>query len=131
VAEHGQTLAALPGGRAKAGSGTPPQPDSGTPAQPNGGTRHSGNAPSDRRCGGSCTGVVLVALAAGVFGLLARLGGLTGAADLRNGPAFVAAAIAAQAVSLACCALLYRPVLASLGARLAFRLRADGPTLKA
>jgi uncharacterized membrane protein YbhN (UPF0104 family) len=59
--------------------------------------------------------------------LLPRLGGLTrDAAGLRHArPAFVAAAIAAQAVSLVCYALLYRRVLASLGARLPFRLAAQ------
>ena len=72
-------------------------------------------------------GVLFVALAAGVFGLLPRLGGLKhDAAGLRHArPAFVAAAIVAQAVSLACYALLYRRVLASLGARLRFRLAAE------
>ncbi len=75
-------------------------------------------------------GVLFVALAAGVFGLLPRLGGLTrDAAGLRHArPAFVAAAIVAQAASLGCYALLYRRVLASLGARLRFRLAA-GVTL--
>jgi uncharacterized protein (TIRG00374 family) len=72
-------------------------------------------------------GVLLVALAVGVFGLLPRLGGLRhDAAGLRHARlAFVAAAIVAQAVSLACYALLYRRVLASLGARLRFRLAAE------
>jgi uncharacterized protein (TIRG00374 family) len=72
-------------------------------------------------------GVLFVALAVGVFGLLPRLGGLRhDAAGLRHArPAFVAAAIVAQAVSLACYALLYRRVLASLGARLRFRLAAE------
>jgi uncharacterized protein (TIRG00374 family) len=72
-------------------------------------------------------GVLFVALAVGVFGLLPRLGGLKhDAAGLRHArPAFVAAAIVAQAVSLACYALLYRRVLASLGARLRFRLAAE------
>jgi uncharacterized protein (TIRG00374 family) len=71
--------------------------------------------------------VLFVALAVGVFGLLPRLGGLRhDAAGLRHArPAFVAAAIVAQAVSLACYALLYRRVLASLGARLRFRLAAE------
>jgi uncharacterized protein (TIRG00374 family) len=71
--------------------------------------------------------VLFVALVAGVFGLLPRLGGLRhDAAGLRHArPAFVAAAIVAQAVSLACYALLYRRVLASLGARLRFRLAAE------
>jgi len=75
-------------------------------------------------------GVLLVGLAAGVFGLLPRLGGLTrDAAGLRHArPALVAAAMVAQAVSLGCYALLYRRVLASLGARLRFRLAA-GVTL--
>jgi uncharacterized protein (TIRG00374 family) len=72
-------------------------------------------------------GVLFVALAVGVFGLLPRLGGLRhDAAGLRHArPAFVAVAIVAQAVSLACYALLYRRVLASLGARLRFRLAAE------
>jgi len=72
-------------------------------------------------------GVLLAALAAGVFGLLPRLGGLQhDAAGLRHArPAFVAAAIVAQAVSLGSYALLYRRVLASLGARLPFRLAAQ------
>jgi uncharacterized protein (TIRG00374 family) len=72
-------------------------------------------------------GVLFVALAVGVFGLLPRLGGLRhDAAGLRHArPAFVAAAIVAQAVSLACYALLYRRVLASLGPRLRFRLAAE------
>src|SRR5215467_7204467 len=61
--------------------------------------------------------VLFIALAAGVFGLLPRLGGLTrDAAELRHArPAFVVAAVVAQAISLACYALLYRRVLASLG----------------
>jgi uncharacterized membrane protein YbhN (UPF0104 family) len=69
-------------------------------------------------------GVLFVALAVGVFGLLPRLGGLAhDAAVLRHArPAFVAAAIVAQAASLGSCALLYRRVLASLGARVPFRL---------
>ena len=72
-------------------------------------------------------GVLLVALVVGVFGLLPRLGGLRhDAAGLRHArPAFVAAAIVAQAVSLACYAALYRRVLASLGARLRFRVAAE------
>jgi len=72
-------------------------------------------------------GVLFVALVAGVFGLLPRLGGLRhDAAGLRHArPAFVAAAIVAQAVSLACYAALYRRVLASLGARLRFRVAAE------
>jgi uncharacterized membrane protein YbhN (UPF0104 family) len=73
---------------------------------------------------------MFVGLAVGLFGLLPRLGGLThDAAGLRHArPAFVAAAIVAQAASLACYALLHRRVLASLGARLRFRLAA-GVTL--
>ena len=72
-------------------------------------------------------GVLFVALAVGVFALLPRLGGLEhDAAGLRHGrPGFVVAAIVAQAVSLGCYALLYRRVLASLGARLRFRLAAE------
>jgi uncharacterized membrane protein YbhN (UPF0104 family) len=71
-------------------------------------------------------GVLSAALAAGVFGLLPRLGGLShDAAALRHAdPAFVAAAIVAQAGSLGSYALLYRRVLASLGARLRFWLAA-------
>jgi uncharacterized protein (TIRG00374 family) len=70
--------------------------------------------------------VMLVALAAGVFGLLPRLGGLThDAAALQHArPAFVVAAIVAQAASLASYAQLYRRVMASLGARLGFPLAA-------
>src|SRR6266568_2705930 len=72
-------------------------------------------------------GVLFVALAAGVFGLLPRLGGLThDAAGLRHAhPAFLAAAIVAQALSLGCYAQLYRQILAALGARVRFRLAAD------
>ncbi len=72
-------------------------------------------------------GVMFVGLVVGLFGLLPRLGGLThDAADLRHArPAFVAAAVVAQAVSLASYALLYRRVLASLGARLRFGLAAQ------
>src|SRR5580658_10910734 len=72
-------------------------------------------------------GVLLVALAAGIFGVLPRLGGLTrDAAGLRQArPAFLAAAVVAQAVSLGSYAELYRRVLAALGARIRFRLAAD------
>ena len=72
-------------------------------------------------------GVLFVALVAGVFGLLPRLGGLThDAAGLRHArPAFLVAAIVAQALSLGCYAQLYRRVLAALGARVRFRLAAD------
>jgi uncharacterized protein (TIRG00374 family) len=71
-------------------------------------------------------GVLLVALAAGVFGLLPRIGGLArDASSLRHArAAFVVASILAQAVSLGCYALLYRRVLASLGARIPFLLSA-------
>jgi Lysylphosphatidylglycerol synthase TM region len=71
-------------------------------------------------------GVLFVALAVGVFGVLPRLGGLRHeAAGLRHArPAFLAAAIVAQATSLGCYAQLYRQVLAALGARLRFRLAA-------
>jgi len=71
--------------------------------------------------------VLFVALAAGVYGLLPQLGGLArDAAGLRHGrPGFMVAAVAAQAVSLGCYALLYRQVLAALGARLRFRLAVD------
>jgi uncharacterized protein (TIRG00374 family) len=72
-------------------------------------------------------GVLFVALAAGIFGLLPRLGGLShDAAGLRHArPAFLAAAIVAQALSLGSYAQLYRRVLAALGARIRFRLAAD------
>ena len=72
-------------------------------------------------------GVLFVALVAGLFGVLPRLGGLThDAAGLRHArPAFLAAAIVAQALSLGCYAQLYRRVLAALGARVRFRLAAD------
>jgi uncharacterized protein (TIRG00374 family) len=71
-------------------------------------------------------GVMVVGLAVGVYVLLPRLGGLSrDAAELRYArPGFVVAAVAAQAVSLACYALLYRRVLASLGARVPFWLTA-------
>jgi uncharacterized protein (TIRG00374 family) len=71
--------------------------------------------------------LLFVVLAAGIFGLLPRLGGLTrDAAGLRHArPAFLVAAIVAQAVSLGCYAQLYRRVLAALGARIRFRLAAD------
>jgi uncharacterized protein (TIRG00374 family) len=72
-------------------------------------------------------GVLFVALAAGVFGVLPRLGGLTrDAAGLRHArPAVRVAAVVAQAVSLGCYAQLYRRVLAALGARIRFRRAAD------
>src|SRR5215469_6121817 len=72
-------------------------------------------------------GVLFAALVAGVFVVLPRLGGLRhDAASLRHArPAFVVVAVVAQAVSLGCYALLYRRVLASLGARLRVRLAAD------
>jgi uncharacterized protein (TIRG00374 family) len=72
-------------------------------------------------------GVLLLALAAGVFGLLPRLGGLAHeAAGLRHArPAWLAAAVVAQGVSLGCYAQLYRRVLAALQARIRFRLAAD------
>jgi uncharacterized protein (TIRG00374 family) len=72
-------------------------------------------------------GLLLMALAAGIFGVLPRLGGLSrDAAGLQHArPAFLAAAIVAQAVSLGSYAQLYRRVLAALGARIRFRLAAD------
>jgi hypothetical protein len=72
-------------------------------------------------------GVLFVALAVGIYGVLPRLGGLTHeAAGLRHArPTLLAAAIVAQAASLGCYALLYRQVLAALGARVRFRLAAD------
>jgi uncharacterized membrane protein YbhN (UPF0104 family) len=73
------------------------------------------------------TGVLLVALAVGIFGLLPRLGGLTrDAAGLRHArPAYLAAAIVAEAISFGSYAQLYRRMLAALGARIRFRLAAD------
>ena len=70
--------------------------------------------------------VLFIALAVGIFGLLPRLGGLTrDAAELRHArPGFVVAAVIAQAISLGCYALLYRRVLASLGARVPFWMAA-------
>jgi len=90
------------------------------PAPPHGGRRR----PAVRWI---AHGVLFVALAVGIFGLLPRLGGLTrDAAGLRHArPAFLAAAIVAQALSLGCYAQLYRRVLAALGARIRFRLAAD------
>jgi uncharacterized protein (TIRG00374 family) len=72
-------------------------------------------------------GILFAALAVGLYGVLPRLGGLTrDAAGLRHArPAFLVAAIVAQAVSLGCYALLYRRVLAALGARVRFRLAAE------
>jgi uncharacterized protein (TIRG00374 family) len=72
-------------------------------------------------------GVLLVALTAGIFGLLPHLGGLArDAAGLRRArPPFLIAAVVAEAVSLGCYAQLYRRVLAALGARIRFRLAAD------
>jgi uncharacterized protein (TIRG00374 family) len=68
--------------------------------------------------------VLFAALAIGVFGLLPRIGGLAhDAAGLRHARlGFVVAAIFAQAVSLGFYALLYRRVLASLGAQVAYPL---------
>ena len=72
-------------------------------------------------------GLLFVALTIGVFGVLPRLGGLRhDAVDLRHGrPAFMVAAVVAQAVSLGCYAQLYRHVLGALGAKISFRLAAD------
>ena len=72
-------------------------------------------------------GVLFVTLAVGLFGLLPRLGGLTRDAEgLRHArPAFLAAAIVAQAASLGSYAQLYRRILAALGARVRYRLAAD------
>jgi len=59
--------------------------------------------------------------------LLPRLDGQTrDAAGLRNArPAFLVAAITAQAASLGCYTQLYRRILSSLGARLRYRVAAD------
>ena len=55
-------------------------------------------------------GLLFVALAVGIFGVLPRLGGLTrDAAGLRHArPAFLVVAVVAQTASLGCYALLYR-----------------------
>jgi uncharacterized protein (TIRG00374 family) len=67
--------------------------------------------------------VLLAALVAGLFGLLPQLGGVTReAAALRHArPALIVASIVAQGLSLAIYALLYRSVLASLGAKVRLR----------
>jgi uncharacterized protein (TIRG00374 family) len=99
---------------------TPPDTHpSGTPPQP--GSRRR------RAVRWIAQGLLIVALAVGIFGVLPRLGGLTHeAAGLRHArPAFIVASVVAQAISLGCYAQLYRRVLASLGARLRFRLSAD------
>jgi uncharacterized protein (TIRG00374 family) len=72
-------------------------------------------------------GVLLVALAAGVFGLLPRLGGLAqDAAALGHArPALIVAAVVSQAASLLAYALLYRSVLSSLQARLSIATSAQ------
>lgn len=71
--------------------------------------------------------VLLIALVAGLFGLLPQLGGVTReAAALRHArPALMVASVLAQGLSLASYALLYRSLLASLGAKVRFRLVAD------
>ena len=91
------------------------------------GLRRGAAAGGARPCAGSCNGLLLAALAVGIFGVLPRLGGLTrDAAGLRHArPVFLAAAVVAQAVSLGSYAQLYRQVLAALGARIRFRLAAD------
>ncbi len=101
-------------------SGGPPPEEHADRAPPHRGRRR----PAVRRI---AHGVLFVALVAGVFGLLLRLGGLThDAAGLRHARlAFLAAAIMAQALSLGCYAQLYRRVLAALRARVRFRLAAD------
>jgi uncharacterized protein (TIRG00374 family) len=72
-------------------------------------------------------GLLLVALAVGIFGVLPRLGGLTrDAAGLRHArPVYLAAAIVAEAISFGSYAQLYRRILAALGGRIRFRLAAD------
>src|SRR6516164_372625 len=104
-------------------------------ARPSRARRHHVTSPSTPKTAGQrrpvmrwiVHGVLFVALVAGVFVLLPRLGGLRhDAASLRHArPVFVVAAVLAQGVSLACYALLYRRVLASLGAPLRFRLAAE------
>jgi len=67
-----------------------------------------------------------VGLAVFLYGLLPRIGGLSrDAAELRHArPAFVVASVVAQAASLACYALLYQRMLASLGKRVPLWLTA-------
>ena len=90
--------------------------------------RPAAKRPAGRRrvLGWTVHAVLFVALAAGVFGLLPRLGGVAhDAAELRHArPGFIVAAVAAQAASLAAYALLYRSVQVSLGGRLGFPLAA-------
>src|SRR5258708_3148330 len=107
------------GGEAAGAGGRGPAPPGGDSPAARKGRRH----PALRWIG---HGVLFVALAAGVFGFLPRIGGLTrDAAGLRHASLpFVVGAVLAQAVSLACYALLYRRGLASLGARVGFRLSA-------
>ena len=116
-------------------AGNPPHQNAGQPPH------QSAGHPPDARAGRApphrgrrrptvrwiAQGVLFVALVAGLFGVLPRLGGLThDAAGLRHArPAFLVAAIVAQALSLGCYAQLYRQVLAALGARVRFRLAAD------
>jgi uncharacterized protein (TIRG00374 family) len=71
-------------------------------------------------------GVLLVAFAVGLYTLLPRLGGMArdAAALLHARPAFMAAAVAAQAASLLAYAALYRSVLASLQAKLSYAMSA-------
>jgi uncharacterized protein (TIRG00374 family) len=102
------------------GTDTPADPATGRASPPRRGRRR----PAVRW---TVHGILLVALAVGIFGVLPRLGGLTrDAAGLRHArPGFLVAAVVAQAISLASYAQLYRRVLASLGARIRFRLAAD------
>jgi hypothetical protein len=90
--------------------------------------RPAAKRPAGRRrvLGWTVHAVLFVALTAGVFGLLPRLGGVAhDAAELRHArPGFIVAAVAAQAASLAAYALLYRSVQVSLGGRLGFPLAA-------
>jgi uncharacterized protein (TIRG00374 family) len=110
-----------------------PPPASGVPPQAAGQAppRRAGDAPVKSKQRRSAVrwivhGVLFVALAVGVFGLLPRIGGLAhDATGLRHAsPALVVAAVLAQAVSLGCYAQLYRRVLASLGAQVPFPLAA-------
>jgi uncharacterized membrane protein YbhN (UPF0104 family) len=97
---------------------TQPKAPAGSPASP---PQKAGKRPVLRWV---VRGLLLVGLAVGLFGVLPRLGGLArDTAELRHARRLsVAAAIVAQAISLASYALLYRRVLASLGARLRFVL---------
>ncbi|MBO0818786.1 MAG: flippase-like domain-containing protein [Actinobacteria bacterium] len=93
---------------ARGGSGSPEAP--GGSARP--GRKH-------RKLGRVVQGLLLAALVACVVALVPRIGGFArDAGALRHArPVFAVGAVVAEAISLGCYALLYRQVLASLGAR--------------